>query len=134
MGLDIYYIGYVDKKPELYVNSVNPFYLMINRIDGFVEQKNGNKYLNIADTNKNSEVLKKYNQVFNGIKYHINKMNDSDSEYEKDYMKIKFDTDDDIPLNKVLYFPTIAVIIRCVFEQNVKYYPQVYLDECLYQI
>ena len=134
MGLDIYYIGYVDKKPELYVNSVNPFYLMINRIDGFVEQKNGNKYLNIADTNKNSEVLKKYNQVFNGIKYHINKMNDSDSEYEKDYMKIKFDTDDDIPLNKVLYFPTIAVIIRCVFEQNGKYYPQVYLDECLYQI
>ena len=37
MGLDIYYVGYVDKKPELSVNSVNPLYLMINRIDGFFE-------------------------------------------------------------------------------------------------
>ena len=38
MGLDIYYIGYVDKKPELIVNSLNPLYLMINRIDGFIEE------------------------------------------------------------------------------------------------
>ena len=44
MGLDIYYISYVDKKPEWEVNSVNPLYLMINRIDGFIEEK---KYYNI---------------------------------------------------------------------------------------
>ena len=49
-------------------------------------------------------------------------------------MKIKFNTDDDIPSNKELYFPTITVIIRCVFEIDGKYYPQVYLDECLYQV
>ena len=55
MSLDTYYIGYVDKKPEWGVNSVNPLYLMINRIDGFV----GNKYLNIADTARNNEILKK---------------------------------------------------------------------------
>ena len=73
MGVNIYYIGYVDKKPEWEVNSVNPLYLMIKRIDGFVEEKNGSKYLNISDTNRNSEILKKYNQVFNGIKYHIKK-------------------------------------------------------------
>ena len=117
MGLDIYYIGYVDKKPEWSVNSVNPLYLMINRFYGFFEQKNGEKYLNIDDTS--SEILKKYNEVFNGIKYHIKKINDNDSEYEKDYMKIKFNTGDDIPLNKVLYFPTITVIIRCIFEKIV---------------
>ena len=58
MGLDIYYIGYVDKKPEWNVNSVNPLYLMINRIDGFIEDKNGVKYLNVSDTGKNSEILK----------------------------------------------------------------------------
>ena len=58
MGLDIFYIGYVDKKPEWNVNSVNPLYLMINRIDGVVAEKNGNKYLNIADTSRNSEILK----------------------------------------------------------------------------
>ena len=49
-------------------------------------------------------------------------------------MKIKFNTDDDIPLNKKLYFLTITVIIRCVFEKDGKYYPQVYLDEYLHQM
>ena len=58
MALGIYYIGYVDKKPEWNVNSVIPLYLMINRIVGFIEEKNGDKYLNIADTHRNSEVLK----------------------------------------------------------------------------
>ena len=73
LGLDIYYIGYVDKKPEWNVNSVNPLYLMIDRIDGFVKEKNGSKYLNISDTDRNNEVLTKYNQVFDGIKYHTKK-------------------------------------------------------------
>ena len=73
LGLDIYYIGYVDKKPEWNINSVNPLYLIINRTDGFAEEKNDNKYLNISDTDKNNEILKKYNQVFDGIKYHIKK-------------------------------------------------------------
>ena len=49
-------------------------------------------------------------------------------------MKIKFNTDDDISLNKVLYFPTLTLTIRCVFEKSNVFYPQVYLDDCLYQI
>ena len=49
-------------------------------------------------------------------------------------MKVKFNTDDGIPLNKELYFPTISLIIRCVFEKDGKYYPEVYLDECFYQV
>ena len=77
MSLDIYYIGYVDKKPEWDVNSVNPLYLMTKRIHGHIEKKHGNKYLSIDDTN--SEILKKYNQVFNGIKYYNEKINDNDS-------------------------------------------------------
>ena len=59
MGPDIYYISYVDKKPEWNVNSVNPLYLMIDFYVGFVKEKNGNKYLNISDTNRNNEILKK---------------------------------------------------------------------------
>ena len=59
---------------EWNVNSVNPLYLMINRIDGFIEEKNGDKYLNIADTDRNSEVLKKYSEVWNGIKDSIEKI------------------------------------------------------------
>ena len=112
---DIYYVGYIDKKPDWNVNGVNPLYLMINRFYGHIEQKNGNKYLIISDISKNSDVLKKYNQVFDGIKYHINKIDNSVVESNKDYMKIKFLTDDNILLNKMIYFPTITVIIRCVF-------------------
>ena len=49
-------------------------------------------------------------------------------------MKIKFHTDDDIPLNKQWYFPTITVIIRNIFEKDGKYYSQILLDECLYEV
>ena len=115
VGLGIYYIGYVTKKPKWNVNSVNPLYLMINRIDGFTEEKNGDKYLNISNTGKNSEVLKKYSEVWSGIIDCINKINGNDGEYDKDFLKIKFNSDDDIPLNKGLYFPTITVIIRNIF-------------------
>ena len=135
MCLGIYYIGYVTKKPEWNLNSVNPLYLMINRIDSFIEEKNGDKYLNIASTDRNSEVLKRYAEFWNGIKDSIKKINNSElGEYDKDYMKIKFNSDDDIPLNKVLNFPTIAVIIRNIFEEDGKYYPQSFLDECLYEV
>ena len=104
MGLDIYYIGYVDKKPEWNVNSVNPLYLIINRIDGFIEEKNGVKFLDTSDTGTNSIILKKYNQVFDGIEYHIKKMNNNNSKYDKNYMNIKINTDDDIPLIKSCIF------------------------------
>ena len=79
-------------------------------------------------------MLKKYDQVFAGIKYRINNIDGSEVVYEKDYMKIKFLSDDDIPLNKMIYFPTVTVIIRCVFKQNGLYYPQVYLHDCLHQV
>ena len=49
-------------------------------------------------------------------------------------MKIKFNSDDNISLNKQLYFPTITTIIRCIFEKDGKYYPQIFLDECLYEV
>ena len=93
VGLGIYYIGYDTKKPEWNVNGVNPLYLMINRTDGFIEEKNGDKYLNISNTDRNSEVLKKYSEVWNGIKDCIRKINNSDlGEYDKDFMKIKFNS------------------------------------------
>ena len=49
-------------------------------------------------------------------------------------MKIKFNTDDNIPLNKIIYFPTITIIIRSVTQKDGKYYLQIFLDDCLYQV
>ena len=85
MGIGIYYIGYVTKKDEYKINSVNPPYLLVHRIDGFTEEKEGDKYLDIASTDTNSEVLKRYTEVWNGIKDCIEKINNSKSrEYHKD--------------------------------------------------
>ena len=49
-------------------------------------------------------------------------------------MKIKFDSDDDLPLNKILKFCILTTIIRNIFEKDGKYYPGIYLDDCLYEI
>ena len=49
-------------------------------------------------------------------------------------MKIKFSSDDNSPLNKIIEIPTLAIVVRAVFLENNKYYPQVFLDECLYKI
>ena len=63
MDINIYYIGYVTKKPEYKINSVNPFYLLIKKLDGFIDEKEGNKYLNITLTDSNNDVLIKYAEV-----------------------------------------------------------------------
>ena len=56
------------------------------------------------------------------------------SEYGKDFMKIKFSSSDDLPLNKALKLHAMTIIIRSVFEENGKYYPQIFLDECLHEL
>ena len=53
--------------------------------------------------------------------------------YEKNYARIGINTDDDVPSNKPLKFPTLTIIIRCVFQEAEKMYPQICLDECLYK-
>ena len=125
----------LQKKDEHKINSVNPLYLLVDKIDGFVEEKVGSKYLNIASTDSNNEVLKKYEEVCSGIKDCIHEINDSQSgEYEKDYMKIKFNSDNDLPLNKMLKFLILTITIRNTFEQAGKSYPGIFLYDCLYEV
>ena len=85
--------------------------------------------MNISLTDSNNEVLKKYAEVWSGIKDQIKKINSGQvGEYGKDYMKIKFDSDDNLPLNKILKFHILIIIIRTIFENDGKYY------DCLYEI
>ena len=117
----------------LKINSVNPLHININEVDGSIGEKNGNKYLTFAATDKNKKVLEKYTKFWDEIKYHIKTINDNASaEYEKDYMKIKFNSDNHVLLNQILELHSLTIIARCVFEEDSKYYPQVFLDECLY--
>ena len=134
IGANIYYIGYVTRKPEYNINSVNSLYLLIGEIDGFIEEENGSKYLNIALTDSNSEMLKKYAEIWRGIKDQMLKINGSVGEYDKNYMKFKFDSDDNLPLNVLLKFHILTIVIRFIFEKDGKYYPQIFLDDSLYEL
>ena len=101
-----------------------------------LKKKNGNKYLIFDDSvNKNKALLKKYTDVWDGIKNEIRAINGGkENDYGKDYMKIKFNSDDDLPLTKPLKFHAITIIIRSVFEEGGKLYPQVILDDAMYEL
>ena len=102
----------LQKNPEYDINSVNPLCLIINRKKGHFEEKDGEKYLIISPENGNT--IQKYQDVFDRLKEIIKKINGYSQpiKYDDNYMKIKFNTDDNILLNKILYLPTITITIR----------------------
>ena len=102
-NIGIYDIGCItikniDDYESIY--SVNPLYLQVNQASRYIEEKNGNKYLIFDSTDENKELLKKYSDVGNGIKKKNEAVSSGECDYEKDFMKIKFNSDDDLPLNK----------------------------------
>ena len=128
---------------------------MVNKVFCFVGEKNGVKYLKVDEGNKKVEdsTLSIWNQVFSGIKYHIKKIDHESKKfneykrfpeceefskfkvsYDDDFDKIKFISNDNLPIGKLIYFPTITVTIRFVLKQGDLFYPQVYLDDALYQL
>ena len=129
----IYYIGYVTIKKDLEIYSVNPLYLIFGSVNGHVEEVNRNKYLMLFPTNESKEKTKKYD---NGLKFRdlIRLITKSVDDYDEKYMQIKFDSDDNLPLNKTIEIPMKTIVVRAVFQENNKYYPQVFLDECLYKV
>ena len=103
-------------------------------MNGYIEEKGMNKYLVFDSTDENKELLKKYNDVFNGIRDKVKDINSNECDYEKKYMKIKFHSSDDLPLNKSLKFCLMTITIRYVYEEDDKLYPQVFLDDTLYEL
>ena len=87
--IDIYYIAYVTVKRIANCNNVNsviPLYLMIDKMIGHFEEKNGYKYLILDDVNENKEVSKKYGEIWDGIKKETETINDSKKiKYGKDF-------------------------------------------------
>ena len=91
-------------------------------------------YLTLVSTDKNKEVLTKYIELWDKIENSIEKINNKSGEYGKNFMKIKFNSEDSLPLNKTLKLHNMTIIVRSVFEEAGKYYAQVFLDECLYEL
>ena len=153
LNIDIYYIGYVTKKKMYNINSVNPLYLVIRAVEGYVEAIvgqdsrnlvitsvddyeiiNENKADSVASKNivipssdKNKKVLSKLNELWNCIESKINASLENRN-------KVRFNSDDALPLNTPIKFYALAIIVRCVTMKDDKFYPEVYLDDALYEV
>ena len=86
---------------------------------GHFEEKNGNKYLDLGDVGENKEVSKKYQEVWEGVKKEIKTINGGEkTECGKDLKKIRFESNDDLPLNKLIKLRLLTIIIMSVLRED----------------
>ena len=133
-GIDIYYLGYEHKKKISEcnaINSVNSLYLRIVDMKGqFEKGKDDAWYLIIS---YKDDVYEKLTNIFESIKNKITEKTWDVVEYDKDYMKIKFESNNIFPVGKNVNIHLATLIIRAIFAQDGKYYPQLFLDDGLYE-
>ena len=131
--IDIYYLGYEHKKKILecnVINSVNPLYLrIINMNSQFEKGKDDAWYLVISNKD---DVYKKLSDIFESIENKITEKTWDVVEYDNDYMKIKFESNNIFPTEDVNIHIAI-IVIRAIFAKDGKYYPQLFLDNGLYK-
>ena len=140
IGVDIYYIGYV-LEPDDDISSINPLYLIVRYLFGRVEKIQGSsdRYLVVDENNK--EVINVFDKLWKFIKDEINRLikrNDKITFGNADnkiieYNKLRFSSDVDLPLDTLIEFHMLTIVINRVIEKGNKYYPEIYLDECLYE-
>ena len=85
-------------------------------------------------TIESKEKTKKYQELWSKMKDLIRSITKNSVDYDEKYMKIKFSSDDKLPLNTVIEIFSMIVVVRAIFHQNNKYYQQISLDECLYKL
>ena len=111
----------------------NSLYLIFNNVDAYIEcvstkESIENKYLIFVSTDKNKETLENYTELWDEIKDQIEAISaNKPIVYKKDFMKIKFESDNDLPLGKILSIPVYIIAVRSVFQENNNYYPQLYI-------
>ena len=115
IGANIYYIGYVLNPNDDY-NTVNPLYFVINRLIGYIEEIEGSsdKYLVVAKSMHNRKIIHSFDTIWSHIEHK------------------RFNSDIDLPLDTLIEFRSLVINVNCVIEKDGKYYPEIYLDECLY--
>ena len=134
-GINIYYPAYKYKKKKTtecnIIRSVNPLYLRIVDIKGkFKKGKDDTWYLVISDKD---DLFKKLVDIFESIKNEIIEKTWDALGYDKDYMKIKFESNNIFPTDKDVNIPTATIVIRAIFAKDGKYYPQLFLDGDLHK-
>ena len=96
-------------------------------MNGYFEEINGNKYLTLVPTNESKEIIKKCEELWSKIRNLIRSITKNSDDYNEKYMKIKFNLVDELPLNKTIEIHYVIIVVRAVFNENNKYYPQVFL-------
>ena len=123
---DIKYFKNLDNK--------NSLYLVFNNVDLYIEENNEDKYLIFVLTDKNKKALKKYTELWDETKDQIELISGNKPiGFKIDFMKIKFESDDNSSLGKILNIPVCVIVARSVFQENNNYYPQVFLHEYEYE-
>ena len=102
-------------------DSINAIYLTLNKVNGYFEEINGNKYLTLVPTNESNEKIKRYEELWSKIRDLIRSVTENSDDYDEKYIKIKFNSDDELFLNKTIEIPSIAIVIRSIFIENSKY-------------
>ena len=111
----------------------------MNNVDAYIEcnpteDDSETKYLVFASTDKNKEALENYTELWDEVKDQIKtKSGDNAIAYGKDFMKARFESNDDLPLGKILNIPVCIIVAKSVFQGDHNYYPQVFLYECLHE-
>ena len=90
--------------------------------------------MTLVSTDENKDKLKIYQELWNKIRYLIKSITINSDNYDKKYMKIKFNSDDDLPLKKMVELQNMVIVVRSVFQEDNKYYPHFLLNECLYKL
>ena len=125
----MYDIKYIKK-----LNSISSLYLVFNNLDAYIEESDENRYLIFASTEKHKIMSKNYTELWDGIKEQIELITDDKMiKYSKDFMKIRFKTNDDLRLNKVINVPVCVVIVSRIFKEDNEYHPQFLLHDCFYE-
>ena len=133
--IDIYYLGYEYKKKITecnVINSVNPLYLRIRDMRGqFKKGKDDNVWYLIIFGDV--DILRKFENISKSIRASIEENTDDIVQYNKDYMKIKFESNVNFPTDNIINMYQVTIIIRLVFQKGKKLYPLIYLDHFLYK-
>ena len=133
IAANIYYIGYV-LEPNYDDNTINPLYFDINRLIGYIEEIEGSsdKYLVVTKSIYNKNTIGYLDVIWALIENEINPNPNIDPTIVKikDYDKLRLDTN--LPLDTLTEFRSLVINVSCVIEKDNKYYPEIYLDECLY--
>ena len=103
-------------------------------MNGCFDEIDKNKHSTLLPTNERKEIIRKYEVLWSKIRDLISSITKNSDDYDKKYVKIKFNLDDKLPLHKKIEIRSTIIVARAFFHENNKYYSQVFLDECLYKL